>query len=165
MSDLGYPIRIKFIPSLAYSVTRHRPTTERSFKAPGRNWAKALEKRHPILLARRVKPLDWNRYEKNIYGKITHWFEMIKEVLQDPAVLAENVYNMDETGVMLFMPGSVKVLVSKHDKRDYRDARVKRTTVTVIECISDDSRYLNPMIIWPANTHRSNWTTFPTPGW
>jgi hypothetical protein len=23
MSDLGYPIRIKFIPSLAYSVTRH----------------------------------------------------------------------------------------------------------------------------------------------
>lgn len=21
------------------------------------------------------------------------------------------------------------------------------------------------MIIWPTNTHRSNWTTFPTPGW
>lgn len=21
------------------------------------------------------------------------------------------------------------------------------------------------MIIWPATTHRSNWTTFPTPGW
>jgi len=29
---------------------------------------------------------------------------MIKEVLQDPAVLVENVYNMDETGVMLSMP-------------------------------------------------------------
>jgi hypothetical protein len=72
---------------------------------------------------------------------------------------------MDETGVMLSMPGSVKVLVSKYDKRDYRGARVKRTTVTAIECISGDGRYLNPMIIWPANTHRSNWTTFPTPGW
>jgi hypothetical protein len=23
---------------------------------------------------------------KNIYGKIAHWFEVIKEVLQDPAV-------------------------------------------------------------------------------
>jgi hypothetical protein len=86
MADLGYPIRMKFIPSLAYSVTRHRPTTERPPKAPGRNWAKALEKRHPILLARRVKALDWNRHEKNIYGKIVHWFEVIKEVLQDPAV-------------------------------------------------------------------------------
>jgi hypothetical protein len=165
MADLGYPIRMKFIPSLAYSITLHRPTTERPPKAPGRNWAKALEKRHPILLARRVKALDWNRHEKNIYGKIVHWFEVIKEVLQDPAVLVENVYNMDETGVMLSMPSSVKVLISKYDKRDYRGARVKRTSVTAIECISGDGRYLNPMIIWPASTHRSNWTTFPTPGW
>ncbi|TVY12709.1 hypothetical protein LARI1_G009559 [Lachnellula arida] len=86
-----------------YSVTRHRPTAERPLKAPGHNWAKALEKRHPILLARRVKALDWNRHEKNIYRKVTHWFEVIKDVLQDPAVLAENVYNMDETGVMLSM--------------------------------------------------------------
>jgi hypothetical protein len=58
MADLGYPIRIKFIPSLAYSVTRHRPTTKRPPKAPSRNWVKALEKRHPILLVRRVKALD-----------------------------------------------------------------------------------------------------------
>ncbi|KFY89000.1 hypothetical protein V500_06013, partial [Pseudogymnoascus sp. VKM F-4518 (FW-2643)] len=79
--------------------------------------------------------------------------------------LAENVYNMDETGVMLSMPGSVKVLVGKDDRRNYRGARVKRTTVTAIECISADGRYLDPMIIWPASTHRSNWTTFPTPGW
>ncbi|TEY23577.1 hypothetical protein BOTCAL_1467g00020 [Botryotinia calthae] len=76
-------------------------------------------------------------------------------MLQDPIVLTENVYNMDETGVMLSMLGSIKVLVSKHDTRDYRGARVKRTIVTAIECISGDGRYLNPMIIWPASTHRS----------
>jgi hypothetical protein len=48
MSNLRYPIRLKFIPSLAYSVTRHRPTTERPLKAPGHNWAKALKKRYLI---------------------------------------------------------------------------------------------------------------------
>jgi hypothetical protein len=37
MADLGYLIRITFIPSLAYSVTRHRLITERPPKAPGRN--------------------------------------------------------------------------------------------------------------------------------
>ena len=89
---------------------------------------------------------------------------MIKDILQDPAVLAENVYNIDETGVMLSIPGFVKVLVNKHDMRNYRGARVKHTTVTMIECISGDSRYLNPMIIWLASTYRSNWTMFPTPG-
>jgi hypothetical protein len=153
MSDLGYLIRIKFIPSLAYSVTCYQPTAERPLKAHGRNWAKALEKRYLILIAQKVKALNWNRHEKNTYKKIAHWFEVIKDVLQDSAVLAENVYNIDKTGVMLSMPCSVKVFVSKYDKRDYRGARVKRISVTAIECISGDGKYLNLIIIWPANTH------------
>ncbi|KFZ25298.1 hypothetical protein V502_00222 [Pseudogymnoascus sp. VKM F-4520 (FW-2644)] len=72
---------------------------------------------------------------------------------------------MDETGVMLCMLGSVKVLINKDDQRDYRGGGVKRTLVTAIECISANGRSLLPMIIWPATTHRNNWTTFPTPGW
>ena len=72
---------------------------------------------------------------------------MIKEVLQGPAVLVKNVYNIDKTRVILSIPGSVKVLVSKYYKQDYRGVQVKRTTVTAIECISGDGRYLNPIII------------------
>jgi hypothetical protein len=75
----------------------------------------------------------------------SHWFEVIGEVLQDLAILPENVYNMDETGVLLSMLGSVKVLVSKDDLRDYRGASVKRTMVTAIECISADGRSLLPL--------------------
>jgi hypothetical protein len=86
MSNLGQPIQMKFIPFIAFRVTRHRPTADRPLKPPGRNWTKALEKRHPELIARRVKALDWKRHEKNTYGKITHWFEIIKDILQDPGV-------------------------------------------------------------------------------
>lgn len=50
--------------------------------------------------------------------------------------MPENVYNIDETGVILSMLGSVKVLISKDDRRDYRDTRVKREMVTAIECVS-----------------------------
>jgi hypothetical protein len=50
-------------------------------------------------------------------------------VLHKPDVLPENVYNIDETGVMLSMLNSVKVLVSKDDTHAYRGARVKRTMV------------------------------------
>jgi hypothetical protein len=81
---------------------------------------------------------------------------MIGRVLQDLAVLAENVYSMDETSVMLSMLSSVKVLVSKDDMRSYRGVRVHRKLVTAIECISGNGRYLNPLIIWPATTYRSN---------
>ncbi|OCK93447.1 CENP-B protein, partial [Cenococcum geophilum 1.58] len=83
-------------------------------------------------------------------------FEVIGKARQDPTILPENVYNMDETGVMLSMPSSVKVLISKNDMRGYRGARIKRTVVTAMECISADGRYLNPVIVWPASTHRAN---------
>ena len=112
-----------------------------------------------------MRTIDWKRHENNIYDKITHWFLVIRQVLQDPAILPENVYNLDETGMMLCKLGSVKVLVGKDDPRDYRGAGMKRTMVTAIECISANGMLHLLMSIWPATTHRSNWTTFPTPGW
>lgn len=89
---------------------------------------------------------------------------MIGKVLQDPAVLQENVYDMDETGIMLSKLNSVKVLVRTGDDRGYRGARVKRTTITAVECISASGEALDPMIICPASTCRANWTTQSTPG-
>jgi hypothetical protein len=162
LAEFGQRVRIKHIPSLAFSVARQR-SANKPPKPPGKNWARAFEKRHPELKAKRDRALDWDRY--HIYDKVVHWFEVIGKARQDPTILPENVYNMDETGVMLSMPGSVKVLVGKNDMRGYRGARVKRTVVTAMECVSADGRYLNPMIVWPASTHRANWTTYPTPGW
>jgi hypothetical protein len=97
--------------------------------------------------------MAWERHENNIYDKITHWFEVIGKVLQDPAILPENVYNMDKTGVMLCMLGSIKVLISKDDLQDYRGVGVKRTIVTTIKYISANGRSLLPIIIWPATTY------------
>jgi hypothetical protein len=162
MTSLGQFVRIKYVAAIAFSATRHRARTDRPQKPPGVNWAKALEIRRLEIVARKKRAQDWNRF--NIYDKVVHWFEVIEKELQN--VLLENAYNMDETGVMLSMPNSVKVLVGKDDMRSScRGARVKRTTVTAIEGISADGRCLNPMIVWPASTHRANWTTFPTPGW
>lgn len=165
MSRFGQPVRIKYIPTLAFSIACRRSTTKKPVKPPGKNWARSFEKRHPELRSRRVRSMDWKRHENNIYDKVVEWFEVMGEVLQDPAILPRNFYNMDETGVMLSKLGSVKVLVGKDDRRDYRGAGVKRTMVTAVECISADGRALLPLIIWPASTHRSNWTTYPTPGW
>ncbi|KAF2628941.1 hypothetical protein BU25DRAFT_454827 [Macroventuria anomochaeta] len=80
------------------------------------NWPKAFEKRHPQLQAKRVRSIDWKRHSNNIHEKVVEWFDMIAPVLQDSSVVPENVYNMDETGVMLSMLGSVKVLVGKDDR-------------------------------------------------
>jgi len=54
---------------------------------------------------------------------------------------------MNEIEVMLSMLSFVKVLIDKNDIRDYRGARIKRTTMTAIECISADDKYLTSIII------------------
>ena len=96
---------------------------------------------------------------------LDHWFDELKKTIEEKKIRIDDMYNMDETGIMLSKLNSVRVLVGKDSKRGYRGARVKRTTITAIECVSGDGRYLNPMIIWPASTHRANWVTHPTPGW
>jgi len=79
--------------------------------------------------------------------KLYTGMKLSKMVLDDLEVSAENVYHMDETGVMLSMLGSMTVLVSRSDMRNYGGARVKREAVTAIECISANGRHLNPMVI------------------
>ncbi|KAM3423207.1 hypothetical protein BST61_g657 [Cercospora zeina] len=160
---LGRPVRIKYVGSIAFSLAKRRLPAQRPSKPPSKNWPQLFYRRHPELKARTASALDWNRF--NIYDKVVQWFDVIAKVLDDPVVLQENVYNMDETGVMLCKLNSIKVLVGKDNQRGYRGARMKRTTITAVECVSGDGRCLNPMIIWPASTHRSNWSTHPTPGW
>lgn len=110
-----------------------------------------------------MRAMDWKPHENNVYGKITRWSEVIGRVVQDPTILRENVYKMDEPEVMLSLLSSVKVLIGKGDLRDYRGAGVKRTMVTAFKCVSADGRLLLPLVIWPASTHRSNWTTSLNP--
>jgi hypothetical protein len=107
----------------------------------------------PELTARRVKALDWARHDHNIYDKVVQWFAVIGHELRDPAIVPENVYNMDETGVLLSVLSSLKVLISKEDLTNCRGAGVKRTLVTAVECVSADGRFLPPLIIWPTSTH------------
>jgi hypothetical protein len=117
MAKLGQPVRIKYMPSLAFCIASKR-STNRPLKPPGRNWPQPFERRHPELKARRVKALDWDRHPNNIYNKIVEWFEIITEVRHAPDVRPENWYNIDETGVMLSKLGSIKVLVGKNDRQE-----------------------------------------------
>jgi hypothetical protein len=72
---------------------------------------------------------------------------VIGKELYNLVIIPENVYNMDETGVILSILGSLKVLVGKDNLRDYRGTGVKRIIVTIIKCISIDGRSLFLIII------------------
>jgi len=54
MADLGNPVRIKFLPSLVFSIARQR-STDKATKPPSKNWAQSFQRRHPALKSRRVR--------------------------------------------------------------------------------------------------------------
>lgn len=132
---LGLSVRVKYLPSIAFSLACKRCPADRPEKPPGKNWPQHFCKRHAdTLKASKSRALDWNRYD--IYDKAAQWFDVIGEVLRSPDIDRENVFNVDEIGVMLPKAGSVKMLVRKENKHGYRGARVKRQMVTAIECVS-----------------------------
>ena len=167
----GYPIPAKSLPFLAAVILRQRVNSSKSSttcdicKPPSKKWRLAFYKRHPNVKSRRLKAIDWKRHDFHIYDKMVDWFQVIGRELQMLDVLQENVYNMDETGILLSAPTSMEVLVGRDDLRNYRGAGVQRQLITAIECISADGRSLAPLVIWPAATQRSTWTTHPTPDW
>ena len=171
MSSSGYPSQVKHPRQLASVLfsrrtkSRDAPGARVTHTLPGKNWPQAFHKRHTELTSRRLKAIDWKRHEQNIYHKIVGWFTIIGPQLLEPMVLKEDVYNMDETGIMLSALGSLKVSVGRDDLRNYRGAGVKRTMITVVECICADGQALSPLIIWPGVTQVSSWTSHATPGW
>jgi hypothetical protein len=102
----GYPLPVKAVRALAHVIARQRhqwPSSGRGDNArpPSKNWPQAFQKRHPDLKSMRIKALDADRHDHHIYSKVEEWFKVIGEQLRNPDILPENVYNMDETGVLL----------------------------------------------------------------
>ena len=171
MANNGLPLPVKSLRSLALVIASQRTgnkqvlSSANSLYPPGKNWQQGFYKRHPELKARKLRAIDSDRDDRRLEVKIRDWFGVIGKELDDPSIVPENVYNMDETGVLLSVLNSLKVLVGRDDLRKHRAVAVKRSLVTAVECISADGRCLTPLIIWPAATHRSSWTSHPTPGW
>lgn len=166
-----FPLPVKALRRLALVIRRHRGSAsvteidDNTLRPPGKNYPQALYSRHPELQARSLKAIDWTRANENIYDKVKHWFDLIGKELANPDILPDNVYNMDETGVLLGHAATVKMLVHRMDTRRHRGTGVKRVLVTAIECVSAAGEVLPPLIIWPSSTHRSVWTSHPTRGW
>jgi hypothetical protein len=62
-----------------------------------------------------MKAIDWQRHEKNVWAKVEHRFEIMDKQLSQRDSVQGNVYNMDETGVLLSDLNTVKVIVSRSD--------------------------------------------------
>ena len=168
----GFPAEVKDLHHYATVFLRGRVARRKREKAskapsqvPAKDWPQAFCKRHPEIKVARLRRLDRRRHEKNIYNKVVNWFDLMQPELEAADVIQENVYIMDETGVLISVLGTSKYLVSAEMPKTHRGTDTKRTLITAVECISADGRSLPPLIIFPGVDLRSNWVCHEAPDW
>ena len=133
----------------------HNDASNESIQPLGKNWPQGFYKRNAEVKAQMMKPIDRKRHDHSVYEKVVDSCSVVRTLLDNPTVFVENVYSMDETGVILSLLGALKVLVGRNDLGNYRGTGLQRTLITANEYISGDGRCLEPLIIWPAAAHQS----------
>ncbi|PMD67455.1 uncharacterized protein K444DRAFT_515379, partial [Hyaloscypha bicolor E] len=74
-------------------------------------------------------------------------FKVIRKILEDPAIFLENIYNINKTGIILYILGSIKILINKNNLQNYKDISIKYIIVTIIKYINTNNKSLLLIII------------------
>jgi hypothetical protein len=123
----------------------------------GINWSQRFLQRHPHLKSRFVAPLDKDRVCLEDPKQILRFFELFKSTKAEYNVHDDDVYNIDEKGIMIGVLAKLKVICSHKHKKTRTTQQGSREWVSLIECISSDGRVLSPYVIFKAKHLLKDW--------
>ena len=96
MSQCGLPLQMSTVQHLAHLLLSaclpNQPTTI------GENWVNCYIQHHPELESKYTQKYDYQRAKCEDPELIQSWFTKVHETIQKHGILAEDIYNMDETG-------------------------------------------------------------------
>jgi len=158
MTQRGFPLQISTVRHLAQLLLSAR--LKRSENATiGENWVTCFINRHKELRSKYTQNYDYQRAKCESPELIKGWFERVHDTIQQYGILAEDIYNMDETGFKMGHISTSKVICSAEIRQ--RCARViqssNRECATAIIAVNSTGWTLPPQIILAAEDHQSHW--------
>ena len=153
MDMRGLPLQISVVHHLAQLLLSARIPSA----IIGKNWVNRFVKRHPGLISKYTRKYDYQRAKCEDPKLIKSWFTCVQKTIQEYGILAEDIYNMDETGFQMGVAGTYKAICGLETKQ--KDAKAlqpgNREWVTAIVCINAAGWTLPPQIIFAAANHQS----------
>ena len=113
--ELGFPPRLDQLRGMVLELLRAKHMEEKL----GEHWVERFLIRHPDLKTKFVTGRDKDRVLAQDPTKITHWFTLYDTTVTDYEIENDDIYNMDEKGLLLRVIGKVKVILSKYEKQGY----------------------------------------------
>jgi 4-hydroxybenzoate polyprenyltransferase len=160
--------RIRFLDSRGYSPTYShiRTLVAAILRANGdcddlgKNWIQTFKQRHPEVCSYIASPIESKRLTEASDEALTRYFTRLKAVIDEFAIEARDMWNMDETGVAIGASGRTTVMGASGTKRK-RTRSVKspgnRDWVSVIECISAGGSSIKPCVIFKGQNLQESW--------
>src|SRR5450432_3507787 len=122
----------------------------------GQKWVYNFVRRHQALQTRYNRKYDYQRAKCEDPQIIRDWFRLVENTIAKYGILAEDIYNFDETGFQMGVISTAKVVSGA--ERSNRPVAIQpgnREWVTAIDCISLAGWSLPPVIIFEGKVHQS----------
>ena len=122
---------------------------DKSSKTAGYDWVQGFMRRNPSVAVRKAEATSLNRVSAFNKEEITHFYNMLGDLMEKHRFSPNNMYNADETGITTVTdPG--KVLAKKGQRRVGAVTSGERgTNITVMCAMSASGNYIPPMFIFP----------------
>lgn len=146
----GFPARLDMLRSMAEKLAD---------RVLGVNWVTKFLRRHKDTIQTRYsRQLDNNRARAADPKQLIEFYQLWQTILHDKRITIDNIYNMDETGVLIGYAAGSKIIVptGKHQRFVTQDGN--RESITVIECIgTTTNKVIPPMLIFTGKGHLAGW--------
>jgi hypothetical protein len=132
----------------------------------GKNWMSRFIEAQPELQTKWNRKFHSQRARSEDPVAIRAWFKLVQETRQAYGILDEDIYNFDETGFMMGIAATSKVVTSSQTVG--RAATIQpgdREWVTAIECINSSGWSIPPFVILQGKLHQASWYQGLPPSW
>jgi len=126
---------------------------------PSMSWLTKFIKRelHDEFHMIKTKPIALQRVAAQDYETITNWFYKYQQFLIEKGIKGEDIWNMDETGFRVGIPGGQTVIVPCNVTELYTPSPKNRISITIIESVCSNGTVIAPVLIIPGKTHMESW--------
>jgi Tc5 transposase DNA-binding domain len=132
MDSRGFPLRIMDLCETAQLLLQERDPNSKI----GRDWPTNFVNRTPSLKAKFNRKYDYARALSEDPEKIEAWFNLVRNVRTKYGIQDDDVYNFDETGYILGIAATTKVITAADKQKPKQVQPGNREWVTAVECIN-----------------------------
>ena len=151
MASQGWPVRVEQLRGMAKELLKEKGVTNEL----GIYQTEQYMHQHSLLKTKFVDGLDKNRAKAQDPAIVKYQFDLYQTTKYKYNIKNENVYNINEKGMLQGIIGKMKVIILKHKKKQYMTEPGNCEWVTLIESISliPCRRRLQPWIIFKGKQH------------